>query len=173
MQIVTCHEIKVGFIIRYNLMDDSITLRQGLEEFHKEYKNHLSHNKEGISADAVAFFKSHDIAHVLFGCDISLYGEGAVKIWTIFGTTLSFWKHITGYQDANAFELAKNFTFVHIIRNIFKFLFAIPSIIIRANQMYKRWDWEGFESYLDTPISEIRKEFNIKILEQNTNIQKD
>lgn len=145
-------------------MEDGITLREGLEIFHRAYKDHLSHNKIGISSEAQAFFKSHDIAHVLFGCDVSLYGEGVVKIWTIFGTTLGFWKHITGYKDANAFELSKNFTLVHIVKNIFRFLFSIPTIIIRARQMHKAWDWTGFEPYLDTSISEIRKEFNIRVL---------
>ena len=145
-------------------MEDTITLRQGLEKFHTEYKNHLSHEKKGISSEAQAFFRSHDIAHVLFGCDISLYGEGTVKIWTIFGTTLGFWKHLSGYQDANALDLSKNFTVPHVLSNIFKFLSSIPIVIIRAKRMHKPWPWTDFESYLDTPISEIRKEFNIKVL---------
>ena len=145
-------------------MESNITLRQGLEKFRKEYKDHLSHDKNDASKEAKVFFESHDVAHVLFGCDISLYGEGAVKIWTIFGTTLGFWNHIRGYQDANAFELSKNFTFLHIVKNIFNFLVAIPKIIIRAKQMSKPWNWVGFEQYLDTPISKIREEFNIKIL---------
>lgn len=145
-------------------MNNNITLRQGLENFRNEYKDRLSHDKKNTSDEAKAFFESHDIAHVLFGCDISLYGEGIVKIWTIFGTTLGFWKHIKGYQDANAFELAKDFTFVHIIKNILKFLISIPKIIYRAKQMSKPWNWVEFEQYLDTPITEIRKEFNINIL---------
>ena len=142
----------------------NITLRQGLEKFYKEYKFHLSHNKEGITKEAKSFFKSHDIAHVLFGCDISLFGEGSVKIWTIFGTTLGFWNHIRGYKDANAFELSKSFSLFHIVGNIFKFLFSIPVIIIRAKSMHKPWPWSEFEPYLDTPIREIRKEFNIQVL---------
>ena len=145
-------------------MDNSLTLRQGLEEFHTAYKDRLSHQKDGVSAEAKWFFASHDIAHVLFGCDISLYGEGSVKIWTIFGTTLGFWKHITGYQEANAFSLSKDYNFIHVVKNIFKFLFAIPILIIRAKQMRKPWPWKEYQGYLDVPISEIRKEFNIEIL---------
>ena len=145
-------------------MESNITLRQGLEVFRGKYKDHLSHDKSDTSIEAKAFFESHDIAHVLFGCDISLFGEGAVKIWTIFGTTLGFWNHIRGYQDVNAFELSKDFTLVHILQNIFKFLLSIPLIILRAKQMSKPWNWAEFEGYLDTPISEIRKEFNIKVL---------
>lgn len=145
-------------------MEDRITLRQGLEKFCKQYKDHLSHKKREISYEAQEFFKSHDIAHVLFGCDISLYGEGSVKIWTIFGTTLGFWKHINGYQEANAFELSKKFTLAHVVMNIFKFLSSIPLLIIRAKRMHKPWPWAAFEPYLDTPIEDIRKEFNIQVL---------
>jgi len=82
----------------------NITLRQGLERFYKENKSYHSHNKKGISCEAETFFKSHDIAHVLFGCDVSLFGEGSVKLWTIFGTTLGFWNHIKAYKYANAFK---------------------------------------------------------------------
>lgn len=145
-------------------MEDTVTLRQGLEIFHQKYNHNLSHNIDHLPDEAKAFFKSHDIAHVIFGCDISLYGEGTVKIWTIFGTTLGFWKHISGYQDANAFQLSKKFTFADISRNILKLLFSIPKIIIRAKQMHQPWNWTEYKQYLDSPLSEIRKEFNIKIL---------
>jgi len=141
-----------------------ITLRQGLERFYDEYKSHLSHNKEGTPNEVKSFFKSHDIAHVLFGCDISLFGEGSVKIWTIFGTTLGFWKHLSAYKKAKAYALSKNFGLAHIVANIFKLLAAIPMLIIRSKKMIKPWPWTDYESYLDTPITEIRKEFNIKVL---------
>ncbi len=146
------------------IKERNITLRQGLEKFYKEHKSHLSHNKEGIPSEVKTFFKSHDIAHVLFACDISLFGEGSVKIWTIFGTTLGFWKHIRAYKKANAYELSRNFSLAHIAGNIFKFLSSVPVLIIRAKRMHRLWPWSEFEPYLDTPISEIRKEFNIRIL---------
>lgn len=143
--------------------ESNITLKQGLESFYTKYEGYHSHTKEGISDEAQAFFRSHDIAHVLFGCDISLFGEGSVKIWTIFGTTLGFWKHIRGYREANAFRLSRNFGFGHVVAHIFKFLFAIPRLILRAKRMHKPWPWSGFEPYMDTPITEIRREFNIQV----------
>ncbi|MGB5700732.1 Coq4 family protein [Muriicola sp.] len=147
------------------MMDKTnITLRQGLEKFYKEHKSHLSHHKEGIPCEVKNFFRSHDIAHVLFGCDISLFGEGAVKIWTIFGTTLGFWKHIRAYQKANAFELSRNFSLSHVLRNIFRFLLSIPALVIRAKKMTKPLPWTNFEPHLDTSISELRKEYNIRVL---------
>lgn len=142
----------------------NITLRQDLERFYEEYKSQLSHKKEKIPAEVKSFFKSHDVAHVLFGCDISLFGEGSVKIWTILGTNLGFWNHIRAYKNANAYELSSNFSLSHVVSNIFKFLISIPVLIIRSKKMNKPWPWNKYEPYLDTPISEIRKEFNIKVL---------
>ncbi len=142
--------------------EGNITLRQGLTKFYKENESYLSHNKAEVSIEAKSFFKSHDVAHVIFGCDISLYGEGSVKIWTIFGTTLGFWNHIRGYKEANAFQLSKNFGLLHIVSNIFKFLISIPVLIHRAKKMYKPWPWSKYQPYLDTPISEIREEFNVR-----------
>ncbi len=145
-------------------MNEGLTLRQGLEQFHKEYQDHLSHEKEGIPIESKEFFLSHDITHVLFDCDISLYGEGAVKIWTIFGTTLGFWKHIKAYQTVNAYALSKRFKLMHILRNIFKFIVHIPILIFRAKRMHKAWPWQNFDAYLDMPLVDIRQEFNIQLL---------
>lgn len=144
--------------------ETNVTLRKGLELFYTEYNQHLSHEQPGISQEARNFFQSHDVAHVVFGCDISLLGEGAVKIWTIFGTTCGFWEHIKGYRSADALGLSQNFSIAHIANNIFGLLISIPKTIIRAKRMKKPWPWKDFTSYLDSPISEIRKEFNIQVL---------
>lgn len=143
---------------------NNMTLRQGLAEFYKEHESQLSHNESGIPSEVKTFFMSHDIAHVLFGCDISLFGEGAVKIWTIFGTSLGFWNHMNEYKKANAFELARNFTLAHIVSNTLKLLLLFPVLIIRSKNMHQPWPWSEYEPYLDIPLSEIRKTFNIRVL---------
>lgn len=143
-----------------------MTLREGLARFHRIYREHLSHEGAEVPAEAREFFLAHDVAHVLFGCDISLFGEGAVKIWTIFGTTLGFGKHLRAYRTANAFTLSQNFSAGHVVRHLAPFLIAIPVLIIRACRMRRRWPWTGYEAYLDTPIRAIRREFNIRVLGQ-------
>ena len=145
-------------------ISEKLTLREGLDRFRSRYTDQLSHDLRNTSEKARIFFESHDIAHVLFGCDISLFGEGSVKVWTIFGTSLGFWKHIKGYQEASAFSLSGNFKLIQILTNLFKLLVFIPVIIVRACRMNKRWPWNNYDFYLDIPLSEIRKEFNIKIL---------
>lgn len=141
-----------------------MTLRQGLEIFRKDYQIHLTHNKEHTSTEAITFFNAHDIAHVIFDCDISFYGEGAVKLWTIFGTTLGFWNHIKGYRSAEAFSLSKKFTIRDLINDLPKLILITPKIIRRASRMSKPWPWEYYEDYLDQSIVSIREEFNIRTL---------
>ena len=146
------------------LTKENITLQEGLEKFYENYQQGLSHTTSDLPKDVKDFFKSHDIAHVLFGCDISLFGEGSVKIWTIYGTTLGFWNHILEYRKANAFELYKKLPLRDSVKDLFKLIVSTPVLIIRARRMNKPWPWKDFKDYLDKPISEIRREFNIKVL---------
>jgi len=143
--------------------EPEITLQQGLERFREKNAKYFSNKPK--SAEAERFMQSHDIAHVVFGCDTSIYGEGVVKIWTTFGTDQSFWKVTKGYSDASAVSLASEYSFMHVAKNIGRFLFAIPFTIIRVKQMKKPWVWVGYEPYMDRQITEIREEFGIRVVE--------
>ena len=54
------------------------TLAEGIAEYYSEFKKHFSARK--MTPEAEAFFRRHDAAHVVFGCDISLDQELVVKI---------------------------------------------------------------------------------------------
>lgn len=75
-------------------MDENLTLKEAIKKFNAT--NYKQFSKRDISQEAKDFFRCHDTAHVVFGCSTSITGEGTVKIWTIFGTTLGFWKHLHG-----------------------------------------------------------------------------
>lgn len=143
-------------------MEDSITLKQGLNKFQKQNRKFFS--ERSISDEGEEFLSCHDIAHVVFDCDTSIYGEGVVKIWTTFGTTLGFWKVVSGYNEASAFELFRMYSFKHVSINILRYLVVIPKAIVRAKRMSKPWPFSNYRPYLNTPISIIRKEFNIQVL---------
>jgi ubiquinone biosynthesis protein Coq4 len=108
--------------------------------------------------------KCHDIAHIVFGCVTTIYGEGLVKIWTTFGSKLSFKEVTTGYKSAKAYELAQAYSFEHVLTNIIKLLFTIPKVIYRAKRMTKLWPFMECESFLNRSIVEIREEFGIRIV---------
>lgn len=139
-----------------------MTLRQSLKKFRSQ--NQEIFDKGNSSKEADSFLLSHDVAHVIFNCDTSIYGEGKVKIWTTFGTTLGFWEVVKGYNDASAFQLFKMYSLGHVAKNIGRIFFVIPSIIFRAKRMSKPWPFNSYQSYMDMPLKEIRSNFNIQIL---------
>lgn len=145
-------------------MNAQPTFQQALDKFY--HKNRQIFAKKELSEKGKEFFRCHDAAHVIFGCDTSFFGEGAVKIWTIFGTNLGFWNHIRGYNDGDAFSLFRMYSWQHVLKNILRLFVTIPKIIVRAAQMKKRWHWSNYEQHLHRPLDEIRKEFNIKVVKK-------
>ena len=143
-------------------MNKDMTLKEGIALFHKRNMKYFDERPQ--SQKGSDFLRCHDVAHVVFDCDTRLYGEGVVKVWTTFGTTLSFWQVTRGYNEVSAFQLFKKYSLGHIMKNILSFLIAIPTVIIRAKRMTKPWSFTGYEPYLNTPLSEIRKEYNIVTL---------
>ncbi len=138
-----------------------MTLKEGLEKFNRENNTYFSNYEK--SKEGIDFLECHDICHVLFNCNTSLYGEGTVKIWITFGTTLSFKEVTNGYRNAKAFHLARSYSFGHVIKNIFRLVISIPTTIIRARQMSKPWPFREYHSYMNMPLDKIRKEFNIRV----------
>lgn len=69
-------------------MDSGGTLRDGIKRFCEE--NAAVFTARDMSPAAQEFFRCHDTAHVVFGCDTSIFGEGILKMFTIFGTPRAF-----------------------------------------------------------------------------------
>ena len=141
-----------------------ISLREGLDRYLEENAS-VSSDRE-VSSEAQEFFRCHDAAHVVFGCDTTLFGEGILKIFTIFRTTLGFRGHLSGYAEAGAFDLFRQYRLGHVMGNTFLLSVNIPSAVVRARKMSRPWPWADHEQYLDASVEEIRKEFNIKVLQR-------
>jgi hypothetical protein len=138
-----------------------LTLREGIEKFHEE--NAAQFSEQDLSPEAKKFFLYHDTAHVVFGCSRSFFGEGVVKIFTIWGTTLGFRGHLAGYSEADAFSLFRQYSARHLARHIGRLLLAAPRAFVRGQRMTKPWPWSDHSQYLDIPLADIRREFNIKV----------
>lgn len=146
----------------YQNLDCQLTLEEALEEFHRLHAE-LLYSRE-MTEDSETFFRCHDTAHVVFGCDISLANEGMVKIWTAFGTTLGFWRHIAAYSRPETREIAKEMSPGAVLATFFRLLVLIPRIILRCRAMSKRWPWSEHEAYLGRRLVDIRHELNIQPL---------
>jgi hypothetical protein len=152
----------MGHDVSMALVDDpSLTLSEGLERYFAANERLVTTRE--VSEDAAHFFRCHDVAHVVFGCDTTLLGEGTVKLWTIFGTTLGFWRHLRGYSEADAFSLFRQYSRHHLAKNIGGLILSVPGTIRRARRMHHRWPWSQYEPYLEWTLSDIRSEFDIEV----------
>lgn len=112
--------------------------------------------------------KSHDIMHVIFGCDTSLAGEFRVELLTFFCSNLSFKRYLelVGNSEINKepFEIIRKIGFRKVLWVIISRLWYIPYCMYISFKMSKKWPVIETESLMNLTIGELRNNYNIKIL---------
>lgn len=150
-------------MFNYQAQHSSQTLADGIAEYYAVHADQIRTRK--FSAQAKEFYRCHDVAHVVFGCDITLSDELIVKISSVFGTSAGIGV-LQGYRLAESKEGYEQLSLIDILITTAKSLFLIPQALYRCSQMHKRWCWTTFDSYLDTPLALIREEFGVKVPNQ-------
>lgn len=146
--------------LNYRDQDSSKTLAQGIAEYLAENERHLAPRM--LTPEGEEFFRCHDAAHVVFGCDISLNEELVVKVCSIFGTTAG-WRVSRGYRLAESKQIYKRLFFLDILGTTFTAFFLVPRTIWRCTRMHDRWRWDDFDDFLDVPLKQIRSSFGIQV----------
>jgi hypothetical protein len=153
-------ELVDGCEVRLDYMQPRCTrtLEQGLEEY---YAGHAGLSRErGMSAPARAWFRSHDVVHVVFGCDTSLVQEAMVKVWAVFGTTGGL-RSLRGYRYAESKAIYRTIAWTRVPHVALQCVVALPRVMWRCLWMRKRWPWSDFDRHLTRPLLELRKEYGI------------
>ena len=148
-------------MLNYQLPDSPLTLAEGLSEYHASREALV--RGRGISPAASEFFRCHDAAHVVFGCDTTLLNEMIVKVWSFFGTTggLGLLRH---YRLPESQEIYETLAWSDIASVGLRSTVLFPLVLVRARRMRKRWPWSEFDRYLAVPLAEIRREFGIELV---------
>jgi hypothetical protein len=146
-------------VLKYQLADSTRTLEEGLSEY---YASRTGLGR-GLSPAASEFFRCHDAAHVVFGCDTSLVNELIVKIWSFFGTTGGLGL-LRSYRLPESREIYEQLEWSEIAVVSLRSMILVPLVLARCVHMRKRWPWSEFHGYLDVPLVEIRREFRIEVL---------
>lgn len=151
--------------------DCSLTLQQGLEELY-------SNNPEvGATSELKGkSFHDHDLTHVIFGCDTSIYGEIALKPWILFGTTINMQELKDYAADEEVQRLNKEGEallggrFIGTLKLIFVFLPQFLSIwFFRVRKMHRKWPHSAISAeMLGRKIADLRNEYGIKVLPAKT-----
>ena len=147
-------------MLDYQRQDSPQTLSEGIAEYFAANEHHF--NKRSLPPEASEFFRCHDAAHVVFGCDISLNDEAVVKISSVFGTTVG-WSVLKGYRLPESKEVYEELRLVDIIHTSVSSLYLVPLTIWRCLRMHKRWHWDNFDEFLDVPLGQVREVFGIQV----------
>lgn len=157
--------------LEYKQQNAAISLRQGIEEYHRANPNIFI--KDGIDPEAQEFLDLHDRIHVVFGCDTSFREEMMADLWTMYGSDLGFLgyaKYIKNpalkmigqdFQERGNREAMRK----EIKASLLPSLVLWPKIFWRSRRMKQKWPWKDGERYLDMPLGEIRKQLGIQILD--------
>lgn len=146
---------------RYLDQTCALTLAQGLAEYRASMPDLI--DEEGLSPRSLDLFHNHDIAHVVFGCDISFRHEGMVDTWTLFGTDVG-WRGFLAYTSVP--ELRKVFSEVGRFAMFWHTIRGLPACFRayrHARRMRKRWPWRDHDAHLETPLSAIRADYGIDV----------
>lgn len=140
------------------------TLREALAEFHAE-RGLLA--ARDVGPEIAAGLRAHDAAHVVFGCDESPRGEVVLTRWSLFGARDAIPLYIRGLRSRETRWLFTDFFRKLRPESLVLGVLDGFSALARSLRMTARWpagtsgDWEV---YLDHPLEEIRREYNIRVV---------
>lgn len=145
-------------VMRYQTLETDQTLAEGLSEFRASIqpKPTFSDNPE-----TQRMFDAHDSLHVLFALDTRVLHESLVDLHTLMGSDAGL-KVLIDYSKAPEIkEIFKEAGVWPLAKGLIHALRYIPHARRNAKAMSKKWEWWGYERYLNTPLSELRAEYGV------------
>ena len=149
-------------MLEYQKQDSTQTLAEGLAEYRAANPGLDAAREPGGSG--AEFFRCHDTAHVVFGCSTSLVAEALADAWTLFGTTVTIRQFLGFLRIEEHQGIIEKVGWWGVLST---FVRSVPLVIIvgwRGLRMTSKWPWATFNSYLNCPLAEIRRQFNIKVV---------
>lgn len=144
----------------YERQDTTQTLAEGVAEYYE--RNPTLADVRDMSPEAQEFFRCHDVAHVVFGCNTSLPHEATVKLCSVFGTTAGF-AVLRGYRLHESVDIYRTLGVASIAATVLESVIIVPRTVVRCLRQRKRWPWDGFSDHRDVPLGRLRAEFGIVV----------
>ncbi len=136
------------------------TLAEALAEYHAaspELKR-----GDALSPEARAFFLSHDVVHVIYGCGTSMPDEAVVKLASVFGTSGGF-SILRGYRLHESVDIYRRLPLGSTLIALLASPFIAGRTLWRCARQQAKWPWSGHEQYMQTSLRELREQFGIEV----------
>ena len=114
-------------------------------------------------------FYNHDLVHVLFGLNTTIEHEGIVDFRCMFSTNWGIKNYTVDYfRDRESLKIIKGIMKeAGYVKSIFGGLKSFPKmikVIFDSKKMSKKWEINPTERLLNTRLSDLRKEYNITVI---------
>lgn len=149
--------------LAYTKQRSQLTLREALAEYYRSNPDLL--DPDGMPEDAAQFFRQHDMAHVVFGCDTSLAGEVRADMWTIFGASVGLRGYIEYLKYPQVNDVFEGLGYWQVAVASARALPDVGRIFLRSRKMQRPWPWDGYEPFLDRTLCDVRGEYGVQVLE--------
>lgn len=149
-------------IAQFQTQNCPLTLREAVDEFYA--LNAHIFTPPAPNTDWTTLLVHHDVGHVFFGVNTSILDEAAGDYWTLLGSDLSLKEYIAYAKSPEGQKLAKAIGWANLLKSMVLSLPLLVKIYIRTRKMNKKWQTRDYAAYMDTPLSEVRKAFNLSIL---------
>jgi len=136
------------------------TLAQGLAEY--VAVNPMLADSRSMSTQAKEFFRCHDLAHVVYGCDVALNDEAVVKIASMLGTTAGL-RVLKGYRLHESLQIYRELHVSGVLLSIISSVVIVPRTALRCFAQRARWPWAENQQYMQSSLRELRHRFGIKV----------
>lgn len=163
---ITCASLPQGLRGSYQVQDSSMTLAEGLAEYYKVNPG-LSDPSLMEDKESARYFRNHDTTHVIFGTHTNFINEGVNDLWTEFGVDISGDDYYMGFLNSQpGVEITFHYLSQwHALPAMLYYPFQLlPTVKSHAANMTKLWPWDVPPAMYAQPIGELRKEFNIIVI---------
>ena len=150
-------------VAKFQEQNCSLTLKEAVDEFYT-INSHLFSRPDPKTA-WTHLLVHHDIGHVFFGVNTTILDEAAGDFWTLMGTDMKFKEYAAYVKTPQGKRLLKETGPRLIIKSLLYSSPLLYKIFIRSRRMKKKWELRGYKNYMNTPLGEVRRIYNLKILD--------
>ncbi|HSV04410.1 MAG TPA: hypothetical protein VLI41_14540 [Phenylobacterium sp.] len=150
--------------LRYQAQDSAQTLAEALDEYYAANLDRVTRPAD-LPADSAALFRSHDICHVIFGLDTSLADETLADARTLFSCDVGMRRYARYLrEDEQAKALFRQMGWARGVAITIACLPRILRAAVEAVRMRKPWPWTPPDDCAGRPLSELRRDYGIRVI---------
>ena len=158
---------QISFQNFYTASINHLTLAEALE---LHYKLNLQFTKWFDYEDELLqkTMKSHDVCHIVFGCNTALLGEFRVELFTAFGTNLSgseYRKLVSNPKVlGEPLDIAKRIGYLKVLKLMLFNSFELVRIPYLCSKMNRKWPVFSEDEFMNQTVGEIRENFGFRLI---------